>query len=260
MIPIRCRIICFSPTGTTRKIVESIAAGTGLPVSFTDITLPENRNTAVSFSPEELIILGAPVYYGRVQKHAVEYFSTLRADGQPAILVVNYGNRHYDDALLELFTIAGTQGFHPVAAGAFTSEHSFSTKEFPMAVGRPDGSDIEKAFTFGERAMKCFGPDMAGLSHVPGTNPYKAYPDFHRAPVSKENCTLCGLCARVCPTGAICLTEKFVETDEQQCIVCQACVRFCPEEARVDIAPGATETRNHLKPLVAARKEPEFFF
>lgn len=260
MIPARCHTVCFSPTGTTRKIAESIASGTGLPASLTDITLPENRKTIVTFAPEEMVILAAPVYYGRVQKHAAEYFSALKADGQPVILVANYGNRHYDDALLELFTLAKTGGFHPVAAGAFASEHSFSTKECPLAPGRPDGSDTEKAFSFGERAMKNFGVARSGLAHVPGNTPYKAYPDFHRAPVSKENCTLCGQCSTLCPTGAIHLTETTVETDAEQCIVCQACVRFCPEEARVDMAPGASETRSHLKPLVATRKEPELFF
>ena len=44
------------------------------------------------------------------------------ASQTPAVLVVVYGNRAYDDALLELSDIATGAGFVPLAAGAFVGE------------------------------------------------------------------------------------------------------------------------------------------
>ena len=124
-----CHSFCFSPTGGTAKIAGAIAEGTGLSHKLTDVTLRKHREIAAVFSPEALALLAVPVYFGRVERHAAEAINFLQGQGQPAILVVNYGNRHYDDALLELHSLAVNAGFVPIAAGAFVSEHSFSTPE-----------------------------------------------------------------------------------------------------------------------------------
>lgn len=43
-----------------------------------------------------------------------------------AVPVVLFGNRNYDDALIELRNILAADGMHPIAAGALLGEHSFS--------------------------------------------------------------------------------------------------------------------------------------
>lgn len=259
MQPQLCRILCFSPTGTTRRLAVAVAEGLGLPFEITDATLPAQRERYPDLRESDVLIVAAPVYYGRVAKNASEYLAGLEGRGQRAVLVANYGNRHYDDALLELLHLGLACGFAPVAAGAFISEHSFSTADFPMARNRPDASDLAFAVEFGAMVAKKIAMGGGPLESLPGNAPYKAYPDFHRAPVCADNCTLCGACAGVCPTGAIRVTAEAVLTDEQACIVCQACVKFCPEQARADSAPGALETRQHLRDLTAKRREPEIF-
>lgn len=255
----RCLALCFSPTGTTRVIAEAVASGTGISLKLHDITPKAARQNAVELLPDDLVLLAAPVYYGRVQKHAAEYFSGLNGQGQPAVLLVNYGNRHYDDALLELHNLAQEVGLRPIAAAAFVSEHSFSTPEHPMAQGRPDTRDLAQAAAFGRSLLKNLQPVVRQLAAVPGNKPYKPYPDFHRAPVTSEACTLCGVCEALCPTGAIFMDMEKAATREEDCIVCQACVKKCPEGARADTAPGAKETREHLRPLVAERKDSAVF-
>lgn len=256
----RCHTICFSPTGGTLKIAGAVAAGTGLPHKLTDITLPEQRAQGAGFSSDSLVIIAVPVYFGRVEKHAAAAMAALQGQGQPAILVVNYGNRQYDDALLELHTLAVHAGFLPVAAGAFISEHSFSTSEWPMAQGRPDEQDMEQAYRFGAEVVTLLKKGMSLLASVPGKTPYKEYPDFHRAPVHHtKKCTLCGLCAALCPVAAIHITGDEVSTRAEECIACQACVKGCPEEARSDSGPGSYETRERLSPLTRERRTPEVF-
>ena len=174
-------------------------------------------------------------------------------------MLVTYGNRQFDDALLELHDLALIRGFAPSAAASVVSEHSLSTADSPMAAGRPDTEDLGKARDFGAAVLAKLKSGASGLSIVPGNRPFKPYPDFHRAPVTSDNCTACGFCVSACPTGAIYIERDKALTREQDCIVCQACVKGCPEKARADISPGAKETREHLAPLVTGRKGVEIF-
>ena len=82
------------------------------------------------------------MYGGRLPADAVKRLSNLKGHNTPAVIVVVYGNREYEDALLELNDLAIEAGFKPVAAGAFIGEHSYSNKDSPIAHGRPDEKDI----------------------------------------------------------------------------------------------------------------------
>lgn len=49
----------------------------------------------------------------------------------------------------------------------------------------------------------------------------------------EEACTHCGLCASVCPTGALVVNQatQLVDFIQEQCIACGLCVRACPMKA-----------------------------
>lgn len=97
------KLVYFSPTGTTKKIVERIAQGINhSTVKIVDITKPEGRKRQLQTSENELLIIGVPVYFGRVQTNAIEWLHTIEAHNTLTVCIVVYGNRAYDDALLEL--------------------------------------------------------------------------------------------------------------------------------------------------------------
>ena len=50
--------------------------------------------------------------------------SFLKGNGARAVLLVVYGNREYEDTLLELSDVMEAAGFSPVAAVAAVAEHS----------------------------------------------------------------------------------------------------------------------------------------
>jgi hypothetical protein len=145
------KLIYFSPTQTTRKVIEGISQGLqAADIDHIDLTLSDAEIQKRSIINDDLAVIGAPVYSGRLPSVAISRLRKLNGNGAPAVIVVVYGNRAYEDALLELRDVAIEVGFKPIAAGAFIGEHSFSTSVTPIAAGRPDVEDFGKANAFGE--------------------------------------------------------------------------------------------------------------
>lgn len=260
------KLVYFSATGTTKKILESIAAGTKVEhVEHMNLTGPDSAVKLNQLSSNELVILGAPVYGGRLPVDAVNRFKNLKADKTPAVIVVLYGNRAFDDALLELKNLTIELGFNPVAGGAFIGEHSFATKDFPIAAGRPDQQDIEMAIDFGARIMdkikQVTSPDKPMDLMLPGKFPYEASGArvMEVSPITRQDtCSLCGTCSEVCPTAAISVNES-VETETDRCIRCCACIKNCPEEARFFQDDMMETITKWLNENCSERKEPQVF-
>ena len=145
-------IVYFSPTHTSEKIARAIGEGIGMERRIeTDLTLDESTSTIEING--SLTVLAAPVYGGRVAPVALRRMKRLKGTNAPAILAVVYGNRDYEDALVELRDMAIEQGFTPLSAGAFIGEHSYSTPALPVAMGRPDEADLSLARRFGAESL-----------------------------------------------------------------------------------------------------------
>ena len=255
-------LMYFSPTGTTRKILTHIAKGLGAQnVTDVDMTLPRPNDVSLK---GDITLIGAPVYGGRIPPLAAQRLTQLANEGKPAVIVVLYGNREYEDALLELADLAESSGFAVVAAGAFIGEHSFATTDKPIAMGRPDQSDLDTAIDFGRRiAAKMVAINSLPLSEkvvIPGNFPYKESHKSNRpAPeTDTELCTLCGTCATVCPTEAITVDDQ-VTTRQEDCIACCACIKACPADARVYEAEPINKIRNFLIENCSEPKQPVVF-
>jgi ferredoxin len=260
------KLIYFSPTGTTLKVLESIAEGINVEdVEHINMTLPEAAQQTVPPFLDELVIIGSPVYGGRLPVDVINRFKQLKASNTLAILIVVYGNREFEDALLELKNLATELGFIPVAGGAFIGEHSFASEEVPIANGRPDSLDVQKAIEFGkkikEKVTALPSPDVQMELEIPGRFPYEAggVRSMAVSPVTKEDiCTVCGTCAGVCPTAAISIDGR-VATQIALCIRCCACIKNCPEGARVMEDGMWKDIANWLNENCRTRKEPQIF-
>jgi ferredoxin len=259
------KLAYFSPTGTTKKVLEAIAEGIGIsPVEHISITSTDAATKFPGNFTDELVVIGAPVYTGRLAGDAVARLKHFRGNDTKTVLVVVYGNRDYEDALLELVDLSKELGFIPIAAAAFIGEHSFSTSDVPIAAGRPDEKDLERAVAFGatiRQKISGLGQSDATVSlKVPGNFPYKDRlpPVEGAARTLADICTTCGTCAEVCPKDAITVNTA-VETDPNLCIKCCACVKECPTHARIMDILYIKKIAVWLKENFSDRKEPQVF-
>ncbi len=268
--------VWFSATGTTRKVVELLAKRLGeeldAPVEEYSFNLPAARETELTFGPGDLVVLGVPTYAGRVPNLLLPYIrDKIRGNGALGAPVVLYGNRNFDDSLMELRNVMRDNGFHPVSAGAFVGEHSFSTV---LGAGRPDGEDLALAEELAVRTaekVKTLTAPPAQPVRVEGCDPIRPYytprdrtgepiRDFLKAkPVTDLNkCVNCGMCARICPMGAIDFQDFSSVTGK--CIKCCACVKRCLRGAKSFDHPGYLYHQRELEDQYAGRRAESRIF
>ena len=254
--------VYFSATGTTKKIVTCIADSlAGCAAEQFDFTLPGSREKRAVFTKDDVVVFGVPVYAGRVPNVLLKYLNTIEGGGAKAVPVVLYGNRNYDDALIELCRILEADGFDLAATAAFIGEHSFSRK---LAAGRPDEKDMKIAAEFASEI------DLTGTGpvKVKGENPIRGYyqpRDRYGNPINilkvkpktSDACINCGLCARVCPMGSI--SPEDVSCFTGICIKCGACVKKCPVGAKYYDDAGYEYHKSELEAMYERRAEPELF-
>lgn len=126
--------VYFSPTHATRKIVETVCQTINgqleiEKITYYDLTLPGGRTgDAPVFEADDFLVLGMPVYGGRVPALMEPFMAELKSNGAKAVIIGVYGNRAYEDALREIDDALSQNGFKVVAAAAFIGEHSLSRR------------------------------------------------------------------------------------------------------------------------------------
>lgn len=247
----------FSPTGTTKKVLDIIAKEIGRSGQQVDLTT--ELGVKYHFTANEVVIFGIPVYSGRVPRTAVERLTHLKGENTPVILVATYGNREYDDALLELQKLLEMRGFLTVAAMAVSVEHNI----FPtVAAGRPDAEDIKMLQGFVQQIMEKVSALKAWKALpkvvVKGNEQFCEYKLCSFKPKATAACVKCGICAKNCPVGAIPAGDPS-QTDKDACISCMRCTRVCPQQARSIAGLKYTAAKALFESKCKVRKEAELF-
>ncbi len=218
----------FSPTGGTKEGALAIAAALGAPVEL-DLTLVTAKPAVTEFSADDVVVFGAPVYGGRIYAGAAKRFSALHGNGTPCVVTVTYGNRAYEDALIELYDLAAANGFIPVAGAALVAQHTYGD----IQRGRPNDEDAAADRAFGDKVEAKLKSGERTPCAVPGNRPYKdgGRGGKFRPLTDAGACISCGICASECPEQAIDYVDVS-KIDGDKCIACFRCIRACPTDAK----------------------------
>ena len=239
----------FSPTGGTSKIAAAIAgARMGTRI---DLCSPVEPQEMPAGAP---LLAVVPVYGGRIPAIAAQRLLALQGNGNPAIAVVVYGNRAYEDALLELKNVLTEAGHQVIAAAAFIAEHSIIRS---IAADRPHADDLARAVEFGAAVEAKLNGELTTVD-VPGNAEYRPLPQMPATPLVTDACGGCGMCAHKCPVGAIPLSNPR-STDAAKCILCMRCVAICPRKARILPPPMVEAFTARLNAVASEPKQPEIY-
>lgn len=246
--------ITFSPTGGTRTVCEFLCEGLGGEIIVTDLCLKEEQILLPHILYDDIAVIAMPVYAGRVPALAVERLRRIRGNSARCVVVAVYGNRAYDDALLEMQDVAADMGFRVLAAVGAIAEHSIARV---YGAGRPDGTDHKELTDFGVVIRrKAESADTFALLTLPGNRPYRPC-NVGPFPEADWSCTGCGTCVDQCPVGAI-PSDLPQSVNKNICISCMRCVTVCPMKVRgIGTLEGMITEK--LKPLCTTRKSNELF-
>ena len=245
----------FSPTGGTRKVSGLVSEALDGDVATIDLTDSGFDFRSVSMAEDDVAVISVPAYAGRVPAVAVDRLSAVRGNGARAVLVCVYGNRAFEDTLVELEDVAKRTGFRVVAAVAAIAEHSVARQ---FAAGRPDAQDVAQLAEFAQRIrQKLLDGDTSDPS-IPGNRPYKQAGGRSMVPQATEDCVSCGACAAACPVRAIDKDDPS-QVDGEACISCMRCVAVCPRGARKPNPAALSAVTQMLSKACAERKQCELF-
>lgn len=243
-------IVSFSPTGKSFNAMRKLGELLGRDFKEIDLCSLKEREKKTEFKSDDFVIIGSPVYGGRIPP--VEgLFLNIFGENTPCVVCSCFGNRDYDDALLELKNKVELQGFKCIGACALVIPHVYSKV---LGKDRPDEKDIEEMKGFAEKINeKLRTGDLSEIT-VKGNFPYKEWKMNGNVPVPDENCIKCGKCAAVCPVGAISNTD--FRDDEKLCIRCTKCLYVCPISCRKMDFSAVTK---RLEENFSRRKDNEYF-
>jgi len=249
--------IIFSPTGGTKRVADIITQTWKTTVSEIDLTDAKTDYAALSLKQDDIAVIAVPSYGGRVPPLAAQRISKICGNQAQCVIVCVYGNRAYEDTLIELRDIAEECGFKVIAAVAAVAEHSIMHQ---YAAGRPDAEDKKELQNFAGKIWEKINSSATETSapQIPGSRPYKKAGGVGLVPKADSKCTNCGLCAENCPAQAI-SKENIKTADSKKCISCMRCVVKCPQKARKVNGAMVSAAALAMKKACSTRKGNEVY-
>ena len=242
--------IIFSPTGGTQTVARMMTGRWNMDTVTIDLCDAKADFSQCVIEKDDRVLIAMPSFGGRAPDVAVERLGQIAGNGAKCTLVCVYGNRAYEDTLVQMEDAAKQSGFRIAAAVAAVAEHSILPQ---YATDRPDETDKAQLADF---AAQIAGKDSE-LTSLPGNRPYKKSGGAGLVPKPTKECVKCGLCAEKCPVQAI--DPASFAADSKLCIGCMRCVKQCPKDARKVNGLMVSIAGMAIKKACSVRKESELY-
>jgi ferredoxin len=231
-------IYWFSGTGNSYHAARSIGdrIGDTRLVRITD-NLRDNGPTA----KDDVVGFVFPVYAGGMPVLASELLESAEINADYLFCVATHAGV-YGNALRQFERLATGAGQRPDALFDIVMPSNARLKDEPRTPGPKAAAKLEQA----EAALESVAArirDRVTLLEGRGGGLYGllarlVHPLFSKGIRKADNsfgvnedCTSCGVCARVCPTSDITFDEQGRPVWHNRCEGCNACISFCPEHA-----------------------------
>ncbi len=253
-------VTVFSPGGGCIELAEAatvILDRAGFEVECLDITYADDREAACGLEIHaDMVLMIAPVYLRRLPPPVVQFVRRAQLFVEKAALVLGYGSCGVGCAPEEARKLFDSAEIPLCRIMACPLRHTYfdcveEKQVLPDSLAEV-GKFILSAASDDDREELPVAPYKTGLI---GKLPYSISKRlaFGFPKTVGADCTFCGTCAKVCPSGAITL-DRF-KVDSERCIGCGACVRACPKGAKsIKIRPW---TRSAIRKGFSETKYPE---
>ena len=247
--------ITFSPTGGTLKVADLLMHTLSQDQIYIDLTDPELDYTQIDIQADDVVLFAVPSYGGLVPETALHRLECIEGNNAKCILLTVYGNRAYEDTLIQLADTVKSDHFQVVAAIAAIAQHAIVKT---IAADRPDIKDVTTLVEYAKKISQKLQNNDTTEPIIPGNRPYRTPSSFSLIPHVANKCRKCGKCADKCPVEAIDKDDP-TSTDHNRCISCMRCINVCPTGARKVNNIKYAACKAMLETKASRRREPELF-
>lgn len=199
------KVFCFSGSGYSRQIADCLSQR--LKTAVTDI----DKNTDACADTAVVVF---PVYCQNIPEPVKVFLKKIQADN--IALVACYGGIHYGNVIFDASKLTAA---HIICAACVPTGHSLLGEEKTFAL-----SDADML------ARRILSPETVDIRKERKSFFADIFPAWRsRAGIRVHktgSCNGCGVCASVCPMGAVKNGEM-----NRYCIRCMRCVTQCPNKA-----------------------------
>jgi len=256
-------IIYFSGTGNTLKIkniIKEELIKLNNEIKEFNLANRSMRENLHDFKPFDAIMFGFPIYYWRAPRLVREWLATKEGNNSKCSVFFTYGGAHIGTAHQNIKRILDSINFKLIASAEFLAKHTFNVAGFNFMADHPNEEDISIAREFATISFQKFLEQKT--TTISFDSPIKSEEEvdslevmFRRATptpyIDGDLCTECGLCEKICPTGA--MEIKKHKAKRSYCIRCLRCLSSCPESAI--IMPDMSTRYKHMKNSLRLTKE-----
>ena len=244
-------MVYFSQGGTTARVAESIATGLRAAEYQVDQCNMKDERPP-SLDGYDLLGIGSPVYYYRPPFNVMDYVNSLPdLNGLPAFAFVLHGTYRGDagNAIRRALARKGADEMGYFHCHGADYALLYLKVGYLFSPDHPTAEEMAQAEAFGQQvAAHVAGkqylrpkddrpPSMVYRLERFLTNRWLARQVYSRLfKVDAKNCTACGVCAKLCPTGNITEDQNGRPVWGRDCLLCLTCELKCPEEAIISLA------------------------